>query len=217
METTKTTDALMEGAKITEQWLKDSSEAMTEIYNKQLNLALGFYNNAFNAMSGGSKNNTQNSLFNPMVFAQDLGKWSWNPFTGNTSANPFAGWFEKASQQMQEYNQHLLEITSNAAKTGETSWAGFFEKYKEVLSGRLGMSSEVLNALNEACTGQMSFTLENNKKVMEQLSRQFAELMKQSQKFWVDAIKTNGQETKQRKNDEMLPLETKKKINGVAA
>ena len=73
METTKTSDTLLESAKMAEKWMNESSAAVMEIYNKQLNLASGYYTNYINSIwsngkvPGGSQQFLDNYFGNKMA------------------------------------------------------------------------------------------------------------------------------------------------------
>src|SRR4051812_35523025 len=90
METTSNNaqDTILEGTKSANKWITDSTNAIMELYKKQLNVASGFYNNFFNSFSEENKD-----MFNPaksfteMFSNNNNGGMKFTNFFGNGGSN----------------------------------------------------------------------------------------------------------------------------------
>lgn len=207
METTKTNEALLEGAKVAEKWLTDTSTAMMEIYNKQLNLATGYYTNFLNSTLGNNKGWNDNNGFSESFFSNNLLKNFSIPLNGNGNlfATPFQAAIENVFKQIGEYNKNLLAAFNNQVKHSEIDLSVINSEYIETVEKRLDATKNIFNRLSEAYNKEFEFATENNKKILEEINEQFNTVIKQNQKFWSDAFKQiqpsfDGEEKKQKEN-----------------
>jgi hypothetical protein len=143
METTKTTGAFIESVKIAEKWFNDSSATMMDIYNKQLNLTTGFYNNMFNSIINNNKG-WKDSQIADSFFKNDISKWFPMSFSGNGNStnilNPLQSVFDTMYKQMTEYNQNILANFNNHVTNSDTNWDTITKEYMETVEKRLDAS-----------------------------------------------------------------------------
>jgi hypothetical protein len=189
---TNTNHTATEGAKVAEKLFNDASASIMEAYNKQQNLANGFYSNFFNSFLGNNRgwNGTQGFANN--FLNNDLSKLFSSPFGhfGNSFPNPFVITFENIYKQMGEHNHNLLAALRSQIKGNEIDLDAVNKNYQETIVNRLESFKKIFNSLSEACSKKMDFSIETNKKLMEEISTHFSSVIKQNQKFWADALGT---------------------------
>lgn len=192
METSTNANPLEGGAKAAEKWFNDSSAAMMEIYNKQLNVATNFYKNLSGmGMANNSVWNPGKNFTNTLFGNNDLTKWMFNPFSsnGNSVINPFAGTFEKAYNQLTEYNRNLFSMFNNKdASDMQANLTEFGKKYQESLSKQMEASKQIMNSFMEAFNKQVEVATESDKKLMEELNGRFTAAIKQTQDLWANML-----------------------------
>lgn len=185
---TKTNENLFEGIKTNQKWFNDSATAMMEIYNRQLNLTMSFYDNLFSMFPAfgnvWSRNKNLTEAFNANT---DLGKWMWRPFTiGNVvPTNPFMDLFDKTYKQLLEYNRNLFSSFT------ETELEPIGKKYQESITSQLEASKKITNSIQEAFNKQLEVAAESDKKLLDEINGQFNTLMKQNQEFWTAVLNAN--------------------------
>lgn len=186
METTKTNEAFIESVKMAEKWFSDTNATMTDIYNKQLSLTTGYYNNLFNSIINSSKGWSDNKIADSF-FRSDITKWFSIPFKndGNSSffSNPSLSLFDTMYKQMIEYNQNLITNFNNQIKNSDTNWDSINKEYMETVEKRLDASMKILNSLSEGYMKELDSTMGNNKKIINDINEQFNSVIKQNQKF----------------------------------
>jgi hypothetical protein len=134
METTKTNGAFIESVKMAEKWFSDTNATMMEIYNKQLNLTTGFYNNMFNSLINNNKGWKDGQMTDSFL-KNDVSKWFPISFSGNGNStnlsNPLQSLFDTMYKQMTEYNQQNQKFWSEALKPNQMSVDQEDKKSKE--------------------------------------------------------------------------------------
>ena len=216
METTKSNGAVTDHANVTEKWFTEANNAMMEIYNKQINLASGFYSNLLNSTLGNNKNWNGNSFSNDNMLSGNFSKLFWNPasnFSGiNNSTHVFSA-FDKMYKQLVESNQHFLNTYSNQMNNSANDWDMINKEYKETFDRRVESSRKILTTISEVYNKQFNFALDSEKSLFEEMHNQLNMLMKQNQKWWKDAIEkpetTFAADDK--KNKEPFAYENKKR------
>jgi hypothetical protein len=195
METTKTkNEALNEGAKVIEKLFNDSTTAMMDIYKKQMDSSVSFYNNLFNAVISNSNGFGQNGGIPNMFANMDMTKWFINPFanlSANNLQNPMLASIDKTMKQVMEINQKILSAFTNGIQNKGTNSESLSEEYKKLLEVQLKDSKEMLNTITDACNKQLESSEATNKKTMEEITNQFSLTMKQNQKLWADMLNTH--------------------------
>lgn len=215
METTRTTEALSESAKLTEKWFKDASEAMTDIYNKQLNLALSMYNNWSNAWVGAGSKQAQAANISSFFSGPDLG--NWNFLAGFNPVNASAAWLDKVWKQALNYNQEMMAFLNDAAKTNTANWEELVKQNRSLLEKRFESLSGMISATADSYRKNLGVSFDEYRKLVEQTNKQLAGLIRQNESFWAEATKTFTHESKQDKSKELVPVDTRKKPSAVAA
>ena len=60
-----------------------------------------------------------------------------------------------------------------------------------MVNARVESSKNILKTATESYNKQLEFSIENNKKAMEEMNDQFNAMVKQSQKFWSDLMSSS--------------------------
>jgi len=216
MEATNTNHASTENAKSAEKLLTEASSNMMDIYNKQLKFITDFYSNFFNAFTGNSTGWDSNTGFSNNFLGNDLTKLFSNPFNGIGAGfpNPFLQSFDKLYKQMMEYNNNIFSNLNSATKS-KADWSEISKKYQETIENRLGAFNKIFSTLSEACGKKMNFSMEINKKEMEDVNNQLNLMLKQNQKIWSDmfAIYSGSSNTEEKKTKDPIVNEIKKRPN----
>jgi hypothetical protein len=189
------------GAKTTEKMLNDSTKEITDFYTKQLNAATSIYKNMFNSFSNGNKGWSSTPDFSKGFLNNDLKPFAM-PFNGmsNNFTNPFLPNFDTLFKQMNDYSKAMFSNLNNELK-GNTDMSVISSKYQETVNARIESFKNILNATTEAYTKQLDFSMENNKKAMEEMNIQLNAMVNQNQKFWSEI--TGPQQTPE-KNEEKI-------------
>jgi hypothetical protein len=221
METTKTnSEALNEGAKVIEKLFNDNASSMMDLYKKQMDLSVGFYNNLFKSSNGNGLGKNGDIL--NMLSNTDMTKWFINPFANLSAAslqNPMLTSIDKTMKQAIDINQKILSLFTNGVQSKGTNSESMSEEYKKRLEDRLKDSKEMLNTITEAFNKKLDSSLANNKKTMEEMTNQFGLALKQNQKLWADMLSTHQTvvENSEKKEKEVILNESKIPSNGAAA
>jgi hypothetical protein len=216
MEATKTnTETVVDNAKTSEKWLNATTEAMMDIYSKQLQFTTGLYDNFINSFLGAGKIKTERKNFSDMFLNSDLGKWSGtllNDFSSNSS--PFLTTLDGFYKQMLENNRNLLASLQNI-NTNQIDWKAVNSEYLKTIETQIEASKKMGNSLTEAYNKRIDLSIDTNKKLMEEVNIQLNLLIKQNQKFVNEFFKTQQSsvnvEDKKSKEPSSSPSETKKK------
>lgn len=193
MESTKTTNDLVnESTKAIEKIFSGTNEAMTEMYNKQIELTMSFYNNLLNSSLGNNNMWNQNRIF-PYAFASlDTTKWFPNPFTfflTNIAQNPFLQQMDETMMHIMEFNQNLFSAFANGGQRKRSNIDFFMEEYQQILNARGDASRQILSSMVNVFNEQLNCTIEMNKKVMDEITKDMEPIMKHNQKLWMDFFK----------------------------
>lgn len=203
MKTTKTNnDVLHEGAKAMEKLLNDSNTVMMDNYNKQMNLADGFYKNLFNSGNGNIYGLDQNGGVPSMFADSDIAKVFTNLFANFSeynAQNPMLRSIDKTMKQVLEINQQILSSFTTGVQNKGINSESMNEEYKNLLEDRLKDSKEMLHAISEACNKQLESSMATNNETMEEISNQFSLSMKKNQQLWEDML--NAHQTSQVKKE----------------
>jgi hypothetical protein len=192
METNKTNplnETLSESAKTANKWLNDASSAMMDMYKKQTDMVSGFYSNLFNSISGTGKSsfNPMANFSNPFFNNNDMMKNMFAPFNSfgmnSSSSNPF----ENALKQLTDFNQNMLNSFGKPFGNGNQDFGTLTENYKNLVEKKMDVTKKMMESLVSAYHKQMEFTLENNKKLHEEINMQINQLVKLTQEFWAGA------------------------------
>jgi hypothetical protein len=182
----------IENSKEFEKGSIDANSDIMNMYNKQLQLMTGFYNNFFNPGIGNNKAWNTGNGFSTDFFNGDLTKVFSNPFNAmnTTLSNPLLSSFDKMYKQMLGYSHNLLSVFNIQANVDKIDWSEVGKKYLETVEKRLEASKNVFNLLNEAYAGQVASSIETNKKTMEEISNRFNLVIKENQNFWADILES---------------------------
>ena len=178
-----------DGVNPAEKMLNDSSKEIIDFYTKQLNTASGFYKNLFESFSNVNRGWNNIPDFSNGFLNNDLSKVFAIPYSGvNTNfTNPFLPTFDKLYKQMVDYNTTMFTNLTNRLQSS----ADVFEiskKYQDVINTRIEAYKNILKTTTDASNKQVSFYIENNKNIMEEMNNQFDIIVKQNQKFWSDLM-----------------------------
>jgi len=180
-----------ETPKTAEKMINDTTKEMMEVYNKQLNLTTGFYNNFFNSVMSNSKSWNGSKGFSDSFLNSDLMKLFPIPFSGMGSSfsNPLLPSFDKLYKQLLEYNSNMFSTLSNGIKS-TTDWSAISKGYTETVENRLEVFKKILTAMSETYNKQLDFSIGNTKKMMEEINNQFNTIINQNQKLQEDVLAT---------------------------
>lgn len=215
METTKTNnETVIEGAKMSEKWFNETSEAMMNVYNKQLQFTTGLYENFANMFFGNTKSWSERQNFSELFLNSDLAKWPGVSFTGsNGGSNIFLSSFDRIYKQTLEYNRNLLASLNNTMKENQFDWSKINEDYLKSTELQLEISKKMIISLSEMSNKQLDLSIDYNKKVMDEINTQLNALVKQNQKMWTEVYNMQEQQSnvEEKKTKESAKSETKKK------
>jgi hypothetical protein len=203
METTKTSETLLDNAKVAEKWFNDASTSMMDLFNKQLNLTTGYYSNLLNSTFSNTKDWGVNQGFIDNFLGGNSTKWltPFNTFSSNNNSSYFFSTFDKMYKQIVESNRHFFTEFNNQLKTNEIDWNSINKEYKETMDRRIESSRKILSSITDSYSKQLHFTLDMEKNMFEELNNQFNSVMRQNQKMLSDFLNTyqnafNGEEIK---------------------
>lgn len=215
MEATKTNnETIIEGAKMSEKWFNETSEAMMNAYNKQLQFTTGLYENFTNMFFGSTKNWSDRQNFSELFLNSDLAKWPGVSFTGsNGGSNIFLSSFDRIYKQTLEYNRNLLASLNSTIKDNQFDWSKINEDYMKSAELQLEVSKKIIVSLSEMSNKQLDLSIDYNNKVMDEINTQLNALVKQNQKMWTEAYNMQEQQSnvEEKKTKESAKSETKKK------
>ncbi len=191
--THNTQDTILEGTRSANKWITDSTNAMMELYKKQLNVATGFYSNLFNMFSDENKN-----IFNPAknfadMFSNNNGGARFtnlfsNGDTNRNFSNIFMSSMDRIMKQMAEFNQNLSSIVSKQMESGNTDLNGISEKYQRLMETNAEAVKKIMHKIAHANNKQLELTMELNKNLMEDINSQLNFISKQNQNFWSEIL-----------------------------
>lgn len=191
METTKTSDTLLESARMAEKWMNESSAAMMDIYNKQLNLATGFYNNYINSMWSNVKPSSSGQEFMDNYFGSKMAKSFWTPYNalyGNGDSSPFLSSFDKMQKQYMDFGRSLYNDMTDRMRISDLDWSSIGNEYKGIWDKRLDATKKTMNAMFETYQKQMNFTMDTGREMMNEMNNQFNSIYRQNQKNWTEMM-----------------------------
>lgn len=218
---TKTNGNLLDGAKVAEKWFNDSSAAMMEIYNKQLSVATNFYKN-LSGMGNSNGWNMGKSFTDTLFPNNDLSKWMLNPFSATSASlsNPFMESFEKAYNQLLNYNRNLFPLfNNNSVGNMGIDMNTIGKKYQELMTNQFEASKKIMNTMMETFNKQLEVATETDKKMMEEINEQFSSAFKQDQEFLASILNPNKAAMKEEKSfreDGLSVLKKQTKSGAVA-
>jgi len=164
----------------------------------------GFYANAFSIFTGQTKsmgNPTQNQ--GNLFFNNGALKSMFTPFNGlgmsNGVSNPFMVLFEnpfdKMVKQVSDYNHNLMGSLTNQCDNAAADRDIIGDKYKKIVEGRYSVSKVYINTLAETFNKQMDSSLSTNKKLQEEINKQFESVLKLTQQFWAEVLNIHQTQT----------------------
>lgn len=186
-----------DGTKTAEKMLNDSSKQIMDFYTTQLNVATSFYKNLFDSFSTGNKGWNNTPDFSNGFSNNHLTKTFTMPFGGfsNNFSNPFLQPFNDFYKQMADTNTAMFTNLTTGLK-GNTDMSEFSKKIQDTINTQIEASKTILKNTTEAYTKRLDFSLENNKKAIEEMNNQFNTIVKQNQKLWSDLISSTEAPTK---------------------
>jgi|GEM_PF-920742 hypothetical protein len=178
-------EKLNESSKPFEKGFGSANSNIMDMYNKQLQLMIEFYNNFFSPVIG-NKDGSRSNGFTANFFNDDLTKVFSNPLNGQE--NPLLASCDKMYKQMLGYNSSFLAAFNSQANGNNIDWREVSKKYLETVKNRLEASKNVFNLLNEAYAGNIASSTAVNKKTIEEISNQLNAVIKQNQNFWTEML-----------------------------
>jgi hypothetical protein len=189
METKNVQEAFTESAKVAEKWVNEANHTMTEIYNKQMNLASGFYSSLFNSMLG----MYPNAKSNPLDFSDFLsGDYSrGQSYTNGLNTmlfNPFL--LNKAYKQMFDNSLNLLTLATKPPENGQSDWGTIIQKYNESLDAQFEALKNIQQIYFDSRYSLMDISLKANKNMLAEMNNQFNFFSTQAKNFLADILKS---------------------------
>jgi len=171
--------------------VNDAKKEMSDVYNQQLNYVADFYKNVSNALL---------------------------PRSGDNASNPLFSSFESMFKQIQDYSSRMFSSLGVGANN-QIDWSEMSKKYKETIDIRLAAAQNIIQTASEAYKKQMEFTMETNKRALEEMSTQFNLIFQQNQKFWSELMVShqNPLQMVERKGNEPVLEENKKQPSVMSA
>ena len=125
--------------------------------------------------------------------------------------NLFTTQFEALREQMVKFNTNWVTTLQKQFQDVQNNWGELSGKSQEIIEEKWGTTSNIITSMIEAYNKQMNFSVESNKKLMEEINSQLNLVTKQNEKFWADILKTieaseetentQGQSKKQNKTE----------------
>jgi ribosomal protein S17E len=133
--------------------------------------------------------NVSNSTKNYVdLFSNHPMKSLFAPFNGlginDGTSNPF--W--AMVKQVTDYNKGLFNAFTKQFEGRIPDLKTLCEKYQDKTEKQVEASKTLTNSLVEAYNKQMGFTLETNKKLQEEVTKQMTNVFKLNQGFWSNAL-----------------------------
>jgi hypothetical protein len=212
---------LNESSKAFEKGFGDINANVMDMYNKQMHLLTGFYNNYFSPIMGHTKDWNIGQGFGNNFFGGNLTKMFSNPFMSmNTGfSNPFLLSFDKMYKQMMGGNNNLFSDFTGQMQGSKMDINETGRKYLEAIENQIETSKHIFNSLNEIYGNNINSSVETNKKLTEEIGKQFSLIIKQNQKIWADILDAyrmpvNGES---KNSKEPTSAESKKKADAPIA
>ncbi len=193
------------------EMFNDANATMMSIYKKQLNTSMDFYTNLFNSFSGLNKNGWSPNFNSPLLNSGEALKSMFAPFNffkpdGNFS-NTFSTPFDNLYKQMIEFNNNWFISLQKEFQGKQESWIEASEKYRELIEEEWKATQNIVNTIIETYNKEMDFSVETNKKLVQEIDKQFHLVSKQNARILADILKSvnisdktekeNGTESKQ--------------------
>jgi hypothetical protein len=208
METKNPQELFTESAKVAEKWINEANSTLTEIYNKQINLASGFYNTFFNSMLGTNPDAKNNEL----DFSDFL-----SDFKGSNMAlaNPFLflSFLNKVYKQALGQSTNLMALATKGQEQGQANWDTFSKKFKESIESQFETLKNIQGIYFDSRYTRMDISVEANKNILTEINNQFNLSSKQVKEFWTDVLKLYT--TPAAKKEEATFTTTSQNGNGV--
>jgi hypothetical protein len=193
METKNVQEAFIESAKVAEKWVNEANSTMAEIYNKQINLASGFYNTFFNSMLGMNPHakNTELDFSDFLSGDNNRGQASAN---GSNAAmfNPFLflSFSNKAYKQMFDNSLNLLTLITKQQENGQSDWGTIIQKYNESLDAQFEALKNIQQVYFDSRYSLMDISLKANKNMLAEMNNQFNFFSTQAKNFLAGILKS---------------------------
>lgn len=205
METTNKND-LAQAVKATEKWWSHTNSAMMELWNKQLEVALGYYDNLNSAPANGWYGNRKPATW---FSGANMSGWPWGAFNSeqeDSALSPI-----NTIKQMLKFNRNFFGMFNTPEMDGVEQWGLLNKHYRENLEKRIEAFQRVWQSLIDAGKQQADRSLETSKTLAASINEQIEELLEEDQKIWNDMLKLYGEPRKDEKLKEQGPVENKKK------
>lgn len=191
METNLNNEKLIENAKLASKWSTEALASMMDLYKKQFTIVSDFYSSIFNTI-----NSTQKDEFNPAKNITDLffNNAAFKSFTPFSSTGVFGGFtnpFNNMFNQMKEFNQNMLNNFSKQFGIHETSAGSISDKYQKTVEKEIDASKAFILSSIDSYNHQMEFSLNESKKIQEEINNQLKTVFDANQKFWLELFNSN--------------------------
>jgi hypothetical protein len=187
MEATK---AINKETKIPQSLLFETSNQISEYYTKQFGLITDFYKKFFDISIKGSNDLTNHSFSSNGLFSYRVPnslEWPFK-FTTNNISGYFQSILDSLSKQILLQNTSFLEKMSDSSLKGNAEVSELFFKYLDLVNIRIEYLQHLYKTLMDANYKMIDFSVEMNKRLIEDLNNQFTMITKLNQKFWSDLI-----------------------------
>lgn len=195
------------------KWFTDNTLKMTEMYSKQMNQSLEAYNKFFSTsfpigktgwmsneiVSEALKKNTEIFLNNLKTFSdksQETINNTISTFSDFNKKNDFSegsiknivNTYEDQILQMIDYNKQLFERLEKELHSKHFDIDALIEKSAKKMKHDFESSRDAVKKFIEAYSTKTDFSLNANKKLVEEINKQIENLVASNKEFWTTTI-----------------------------
>ena len=195
------------------KWFTDNTLKMTEMYTKQMNQSVEAYNKFFNTsfpigktgwvpnetLSDIIKKNTELFLHNLKTFSeksQETVNNAISTFSDFNTKNDISGGsiknivstYENQILQMIDYNKQLFETLEKELHSKHFDIDDLIEKSAKKMKHDFETSREAVKKFIDTYGTKTDFSLNANKKLVEEINGQIEKLVESNKEFWTNTI-----------------------------
>lgn len=196
------------------KWFTDNTLKMTEMYTKQINQSVEAYNKFFNTSfpigkTGWNPNETISDVMkkNAELFLNNLKMFSEkSQETIDNSISTFSDFnkkhdlsegtiknivttYENQILQMIDYNKQLFGTLEKELHSKHFDVDDLIEKSANKMKHDFETSREAVKKFIETYSTKTDFSLNANKKLIEEINKQIEKLVESNKEFWTNTIK----------------------------
>lgn len=182
----KTADAFGESGRMANKWLSDYNSAVMDIFNQQVRLVSGFYNNFLRLFTNeGNNAMKQAGRFPDWMQANNA---MMRAFYGNgekteNQTQAFFSSFSNFVSRFTEANRRVLNAYSESVQESG-NLEELREQFNRFMEDQYDASRKIVEVYADSYRKNIEFTTQMNRAMLDNLTGQMNTMVKQSQVFW---------------------------------